>query len=118
MMRRPGIGNNTIKLLTQMNSNLKFAAFSEYSSEFWQNAREDWTPDVLVRFGKKLLSNDPELDLSEICLVVNNKSEYQDSRENNIYFTIFEAMEDWYKIDWHDVSLNDLSIKHRLGINL
>jgi len=57
----PGIRNSTIKVLTQEKLNLKVGSFSEYCQLFEIQAMTDeWDLDVLVEFGKMLLSNDPK----------------------------------------------------------
>jgi len=111
---RPGIRNSTIKVLTQAKLNLKVGSFCEYFQLVgMQLMKEEWDPDV--EFGKMLLSNDPKLDLTQFCVVVNDEFRIQKLKELNVGFT-FRATGKNYSSNAYDIGLNDPGIKRRLGI--
>jgi len=118
----PGIGNSTIKLLTKLKLNLKFAVFIEslaYKRIGGINnpiERDYWDAQVLEEFGQMLLSNDPGLDLSEFYFTVMEEEIPQDLREMNLGFT-FISLEDHYEWEGCDVGLNFQSIRRLLGID-
>lgn len=115
-VRMPLVSNNIIERLTSMKSNLKLAAFAEYSSFNDRNEVDEWEPNVLVEFGKMLLSNDPGLDMAQFCFVVKEDSVPQKFIEMNTGFTFLDTR-DVCNIRVYDIPLNDLSIKRKSGIN-
>jgi len=118
----PGIGSSTIKLLTELKLNLKFGVFIESVAHIRSHDIDDpnegdyWEAQVLTDFGRMLLSNDPELDLSEFYFIVAEDEIPQDLREVNLGFT-FISVEDCYEMEGCDVGLHFQSIKRRLGID-
>lgn len=109
-----GIGNNTIKQFTKMKLNLKLVSFRECANIDDLPERDGWEVDDLVKFSQMLLSNDPELDLSQFCFLVKEESVPQDLKEMNIGFTFIVQGDG---PNWYDFTLNDIRIKRRLGIN-
>lgn len=113
----PGITHSIISRLTKAKLKLKYGISVECFDPLEQNAPEEWTLDVLVEFGEMLLSNDPDLDLSQLHLVVMEEGDLlQELKDRNIGFTLVSE-HDFYWTGCYDFTLNDLSIKRRLGMS-
>lgn len=117
----PGIGGNTIKLLTELKLNLKLGVFQESieheprDSVSDPNERDYFDAEVLADFEQMLLSNDPGLDLSEFFFIVDCEV-LQDLIEMKFGFTFISASDN-DEMDVCDVTLSSQSIKQRLGID-
>lgn len=117
----PGVNNATFELLTELEIGLSFAILCEsHNSRFNDDSAEVDTLKVetLVAFQTMLLSRNPDLDLSQLSVIVNGIESWNTLKNANTEMDVRHVTNTNHFTEQAFVGLNSPIMKRRIGIDV